>query len=330
MSLSKIELARIISFFMVNWLGIGLVFIAMFVWGASSNVYKFALGNQSDVKGDPISALSVRIIIVFLVVFTTALIFENPFGVFQMEKEEMWRYLGIGALSGVLTILGDICYFKTLQLLDSCRVYPLVNTQALFTFPLAALLFNDEITIFIWISGALMIIGVLFFGNRDNMDKGVDTLDEGKRKRTYIIGFFAGLTVGFFYATQYITMTLAQSYYQGAFTQNSVRVLTFLVVLWSYMLITKKHIPKFSTPQDKAAMKSYLIIGIMGGFSMGICDGLYQIGVAMNNSSISIVIASNAPLVNQFFGVLLLKEKFRPKFLIGVLLIIFANILVII
>jgi drug/metabolite transporter (DMT)-like permease len=314
---------------MVNWFGIALVFFVMFIWGASSNVYKYALGDQSDIKGDPISALSIRIIFVFLAVFLTALIFENPFSIFLMDSEALRNYLLICALSGILTILGDICYFKALQLLDSCRIYPLVNTQALFTFPLAAFFFGEQITLLIWISGALMIIGVLFFGSTDNLDKGIATLDENKRKKTYLIGFFAGLTVGFFYATQYITMTLARNYYPGPFTQNSFRVFTFLVILWTYMLATKKHIPRFNTPEGKQSIKNYLIIGIMGAISMGICDGLYQIGVTLNGSAVSIVIASNAPLVNQLFGVLLLKEKFRPRFIIGVIIIIFANILVI-
>ena len=124
-------------------------------------------------------------------------------------------------------------------------------------------------------------------------------------------------------------MTLARQYYAGPFTQNSFRVLTFLIILWFYMLASKKHIPRFGTQEEKQSIKNYLIIGIMGAISMGICDGLYQIGVSLNGSAISIVIASNAPLINQLFGVLLLKEKFRARFIIGVIIIILANILII-
>ena len=115
----------------------------------------------------------------------------------------------------------------------------------------------------------------------------------------------------------------------GEWESNYSRLFLSCAMIWVFLSIRPKHIPKKSHPEYKSQLKSYITIGLFACFSAGIGDAVYQMGVSRNGAAISITIASIAPLLNQLFAIVFLKEKFRPRFLIGVAFIVVANILVV-
>ncbi|MHA1339472.1 MAG: DMT family transporter [Promethearchaeota archaeon] len=319
---------------MFNLLGGLYVLIAVITWAISSIGYKSAMGNINDTekkRRDPIASLGTRVIIIttFLLLFN---IFSGNFqGLINMPHEDKMRYLYISIICGFLTVFGDICYFYSLRFLDASRVYPLINTQTLFTIPFAYFFFNETIPKLIWIASSLMIVGVLFVsGDQDSKDKGMEDIEEDKKKKYYMIGTLLGVTTGFSFGTQYLAMAAMNKIYFGVMEANMARVTVYTIILWAYILIRPKYLSSLRNNSEKRAFKAYLMTGIFGILSFGIGDAIYQLGVALNGAQISIIIGSSAPAFNQIFAILFLKEHFRKSFLIGVICIILGNILIII
>lgn len=306
-----------------------MVIIAVILWAISSIGYKFAMGTSGTSERDPIASLAVRIIVVLFGVFVLSLLFGNLNGIWMLSREESIDYWAITLLSAILTLVGDITYFYALRFLDASRVYPLINTQTLFTFPFAVLFFNETIPQLLWIAALLMIIGVIFVGDPDKKDVGMEKLTPEQRKKNYQYGILMGIATGFFFGTQYLTLNMQNLIYYGIMENNFTRILVYAGIFWIYLFCTKKHLPKWKTPEDKSQFKLYFYTGLFGIASFGIGDAIYQIGALENGNSISIIIASSAPIFNQIFAILFLKEKFRWKFLIGVFCLVVGNIFVI-
>jgi drug/metabolite transporter (DMT)-like permease len=315
-------------------LGITMVFIAVIFWSIASIGYKFSLGSVG-IKGeehrDPISAMSIRVIIILIALFLASIIFGDLPGLFLLSSEIALQYWGFALLTGVLSIGADLCYFNALRFLDSSRVYPLVNTQTLFTFPFA-FAFGESITINMFFAAALMIIGVLFVGKTDSKDSGMDNLTKPQQKHNYVVGIVLSIATGFFFAMIYLSMGMQNRIFNGIFECNFSRTLCFGIILWIGLLFIpklRKRIPKTDSKENKEIIKKYILIGLFGVLSFGLGDSLYQIGIIENGPSISIIIASSAPIFNQIFAVTFLKETLRRNFVFGVICIVIGNMLVI-
>lgn len=313
---------------MVSSSGYVMVFIAVLTWAFASIGYKLALGTKGSVERDPITSLAFRNTVVAIFLLGLLPFFGNIYGVFNLSPELAIQYWIYACMTGLTDLLGHACYFIALRHLDSSRVYPFINFQMLLTYPLAIFLLGEEIPQFLWLAAILIIIGVIFVGSPDNKDRGFDRLSLEERRSHAVIGIFFGLGTGAFFALFYLSMAMQNRIYQGEFESNLTRMVISVFIIWIFLFVRPKHLPKLRTSEDKIKMKNYLLTGVFACLSAGIGDAIYQIGVRENGASISITIASTAPLFNQLLAILLLKEKFRPRFLIGVLFIVIGNILV--
>jgi len=75
-------------------------------------------------------------------------------------------------------------------------------------------------------------------------------------------------------------------------------------------------------------LKYYLYIGIAGALSLGLADSLFIMAVAVNGLVLTATITANTPMVQQTLSILILKEKFRKRFIIAVLLLILGNYII--
>jgi uncharacterized membrane protein len=318
---------------MVNIIGGLYCLFAVITWSIASIVYKSAMGSvgmEGKEKRDPIASLGVRILIVGVFITLLSILLGDFSSFFTMSPEDGMKYLIITFILGVVTLFGDVCYFNALRFLDVSRIYPLINTQSLFTIPLAYYFFSEDIPSLMWLSSLLMICGVLFVGGKnDSNDKGMQNIEALNRKKNYIKGIFGGIGTGFSFGVQYVLMNMLTRIAGGALECNVARTDMYAIILWIYILITKKHIPRRKTESEKLAFRDYVYTGLVGILSFGIGDSIYQLGVTLNGASISIIIASSAPIFNQILSITVLKEKFRKNFLIGVICIVIGNVLVI-
>lgn len=315
---------------MVSAFGFIMVVIAVLMWASASIGYKKALGADGVSIRNPITSMFVRIFCIFLFMIPFGLLLGDLPSLFSMQ-ENVGLYWTYAFLSGVFGVGAEFCYFNALRRLDSSRVYPLINTQTLFTFPFSYFIFGESITALLAVAAVMMIFGVLFIGGaKDDADLGMNLLDDEKKKKNYIYGILGGIGTGFFFALGFITLALQNQIYNGIVEANTTRTLFYTLLMTVIMIVSPKNRPKYKTDEDREMMRAYLMTGLFGIISFGIGDSLYQIGVQLNGTAISIIIASSAPILNQVFSIAFLKEKFRWKFMIGVVLIIFGNILAII
>ncbi len=323
---------------MVSALGIGVTLAAATIWAFASVAYKSALGSAGTETRDPLTSMGVRIAILVGFLALILAFFGNFSPILALPPDQAITYWTLGIVNGAITMAGDICYFNALRFIDSSRVYPLINIQILFTYPLAHALFGESVPPLLWVAGILMILGVLLISQKDAQDRGMEKRDAAGQKKTHIVGIVLGLCVGLSFALQYLalqgqnliydsTLQGQNSDYGGVFESNFTRLASYAIMIWIFLLITRKHLPRWATPADREQTLAYIKMGLVGCLSMGIGDTIYQVGVIEDGSALSITLVSTSPLFNQFFAWGLLKEKFRRYFLFGVICIVVGTIL---
>jgi drug/metabolite transporter (DMT)-like permease len=314
---------------MLSISGLIITFIAVLTWAISSVGYKAALGAEGIEDRNPITALAVRVLIVFFLLMPVTMIFGDLTGLFNIPKHELHIYFFWTIIGGILTFIGDITYFYALRLIDSSRAYPLINVQTLFTFPFAYWWLGEAIPPLMYVAAGCMIIGVFFMQTSDAKDRGMETVQGDSRKKRYILGILCALATALFFATQYLAMAMQIRVYPGIFESNFTRIGIYVAIFGIFLLFRPNYLPKWNRNGEHSQLKAYIYTGLFGFLSFGIGDAIYQIGVTANGAALSIIIAATSPLLNQIFAIKVLKEKFRPTFLIAVVLIMLGNILVI-
>lgn len=309
--------------------GYFLVFGAVSSWAFASVGYKYSLGSFGTVKRDPIASIGVRILIIVAVMTVLMLFFGDFQGLIQMDSTIRTHYWFLAFLAGLFTVIGDICYFVALRYIDSSRIYPLINCQMLFTYPLAYYFFEEQIPPLMWVAAGLMILGVFFIQDSKTKDKGMENIPPEEQRKKLTIGVLLGILLGFFFAIQYILLHMQELIWVGSLECNYTRLICYTAIIWPYLLFSKTHRPSMATPEGKEQVRAYALMGIIGSLSLGVGDSVYQLGLKEVGASTAITIASTSPILNQIFAIAFLKEKFRPRFLIAVILIVIGNILVI-
>jgi drug/metabolite transporter (DMT)-like permease len=314
----------------VSTLGLSMVFSAMFLWTISSIGYKKVLGSEGVETRDPITSLAIRIAIVAVLLMILCALIGDLQGLFNLDMHIRTTYWTFALISACLGLCGDICFFFAIRYLDASRIYPLINCQMLFTYPISFYVFNEDLPPLLFPAALMIIIGVYFLGIPDSKDRGWDALPPDIAKRNFRRGIFLGLGTGFFWGMYYLTLAYQNMLWYGPIESNFSRMMIASLIIWTCLLVTRKHLPKRYTLETRDELKAYVYTGIFGFISAGIGDSFYQMGVRENGTAISITLASATPLLNQVFAILFLKEKFRRNFLLGAILIVIANVLVIV
>ena len=73
----------------------------------------------------------------------------------------------------------------------------------------------------------------------------------------------------------------------------------------------------------------FIYIGLAGILSLGLADALYIKAAEINGIILTSVFTANTPMVQQIFSILILKEKFRKRFIIAVILLILGNYIIV-
>ncbi len=81
--------------------------------------------------------------------------------------------------------------------------------------------------------------------------------------------------------------------------------------------------------ENRDRRKYFIYIGIAGILSLGFADAIYIKAAEINGLVLTSIFTANTPMVQLLLSILILKEKFRKRFLIAVLLIIIGNYIII-
>jgi transporter family protein len=321
---------------MVDLIGSLLTINAIFTWAISSLVYKFGLA-----KTDPKGNLLFRLVMVSILTFFISLFFGSYVFLLNFNIEESTNYIIACAISGISVTIGDLLYFFSLKNIDASRAYPLTQLSLVFVYPLAFIFFGEKITISILIGGGLILSSVIFLSSKDKpeetklIDAPVDPeIDKNKVQKEdisneiLIIGVLEAIGTALCWAIAIVSFNQARSISNDVFTTNFFRI-SFGTIFIAILGLFQREYYSGYFKINRKNLKYYFYIGIAGFLSLGLADAFFYKAAEINGLVWTSTLTANTPMVQQILTILVLKEKFRKRFLIAICLIIIGNYIII-
>ncbi len=309
---------------------------AIVTWGLASLVYKFGLG-----KTDPKANLLFRLCCVSLATFLFSLLFGSYSFFSNFSTGEISNYLIACLISGLSVTVGDLMYFVSLKKIDASRAYPLTQLSLIFVYPFAFFLFGEELTPSILIGGALILSSVFLLSSKDKSKNSNQNKNDKSAKKNPIDNnkapdkapedLFVGVTLAigtaFLWAVAIVAFTQARIVSGDVFVTNFVRVAFGAMFIAILGLFQREYYAGFRK-ENRDKLKYYAYIGTAGSLSLGLADSFFYKAAEINGLVLTSTFTANTPMVQQLFSILLLKEKFRKRFLIAVVLIVLGNYII--
>jgi drug/metabolite transporter (DMT)-like permease len=305
---------------MPELIGYLLTLDALFTWAAASLVYKWGLRKTTEK-----ASLFFRLTCVSIGTFIFTLIFGNFFIIVELSVGERLGYIIACIISGLSVTLGDLSYYMALKRIDASRAYPLVQLSLVFVYPFA-IFFGETITPQILI-GAILIFSSIFILSTKDKHLKIENEKRIQDSEKLVSGILFSIGAAFGWALAIVAFNQARIISKDVFLTNFLRVgfawLAFLIV----GIFKREYFEGFKK-ENRSIRKYYFWIGIAGILSLGFADSLYYKAAAINGLILTTSFTINTPMVQQILSILILKEKFRKRFIIAVLLIIVGNYII--
>ncbi|MBY8984389.1 MAG: DMT family transporter [Candidatus Lokiarchaeota archaeon] len=308
---------------MVELIGLAFSIYAVFTWAIASLVYKAGLE-----KTEPKANLFFRLCCVSFGTLIFSLIFGNYMFFSILNDSELIFYLILCLISGLSVTVGDLLYYISLKKIDASRAYPLVQLSLIFIFPFSILLFGEEFKLSVLLGGALFLFSVFILSSKDkNTNFNENGELEKKNSESVIIGVLFAVGAAFLWAVSILSFNQARIITGDVFITNFFRVAMAMVLFLAIGIFRPIYYSGFKK-ENRGNLKYFIYIGIAGILSLGFADTLFYKAAEINGLVLTSTFTVNTPMVQQIFSILILKEKFRKKFLIAVALIILGNYII--
>lgn len=309
---------------MVELIGFVFTLYAIFTWAIASLVYKKGLE-----KTQPKANLLFRLCCTSLGTFIFSLIFGNYIVLGNLTNSELIAYLLACLISGVSVTIGDLLYYMSLKKIDASRTYPLVQLSLIFVIFFSFFFFDEEITYSILLGGALILSSVFILSSKDKSEKtGSKRSLKERISEDLIIGVLLAIGTAFFWALAYVSFNQARILTGDVFISNFIRVGFGTITIAILGIFQRDYYAGFKK-ENRINLKYFIYIGIAGILSLGLADAIYIKAAEINGLILTSTFTVNTPMVQQIFSILILKEKFRKRFLVAVILIIIGNYIII-
>jgi drug/metabolite transporter (DMT)-like permease len=306
---------------MPELIGYLLTLDALFTWAAASLVYKWGLKKATEK-----ASLFFRLTCVSIGTFIFTLIFGNLFIMAELSEMARLDYIIACIISGLSVTLGDLSYYMALKRIDASRAYPLVQLSLVFVYPFAFVFFGEIISPEIVIGATLILSSVFILSTKDKQSK-LDNDPKIQDSEKLVSGVLFSIGAAFGWALAILSFNQARIITGEVFLTNFLRVgfawVTFLIV----GIFKREYFEGFKN-ENRRFRKYYIWIGIAGILSLGFADSLYYKAAEINGLVLTTTFTINTPMVQQILSILILKEKFRPRFIFAVLLIIIGNYII--
>ncbi len=308
---------------MVEFIGLAFSIYVVFTWAIASLVYKTGLE-----KTEPKANLFFRLCCVSF----GALIFSLIFGDFMflgiLDSTELIFYLILCLISGLSVTIGDLLYYFSLRKIDASRAYPLVQLSLIFVFPFSVFLFGEELKLSVLFGGILFLFSVFILSSKDKSENSIENKDlEVKSSEGVIVGVIFAISAAFLWAMAILSFNQARIITGDVFITNFFRVAMTTVLFVPIGLYQPIYYSGFKK-ENRGNLKYFILIGIAGILSLGFADTLFYKAAEINGLILTTAITINTPFVQHVLSILILKEKFRKRFLFAVGLIILGNYII--
>ncbi len=306
---------------MAELIGFILTIDAIFTWALASLVYKWALG-KTPAKGN----LFFRLCCTSVGTFLFSLAFGNYLFLKNLNEQELIGYLIACIISGLSVTIGDLFYYMSLKRIDSSRAYPLVQLSLLFVYPFSFIFFDEEITFSILIGGLIILSSVFILSSKDKPENS-NSINEDKSPEKLILGVILAIGTAFFWALAIVSFNQARIITGDVFVTNFFRVSFAMIVIGLLGLFQREYFDGFKK-ENRKNLKYFIYIGMGGILSLGFADTLFYKAAGINGLVLTTTFTVNTPLIQQIFSILILKEKFRKRFILAVFLMIAGNYII--
>ena len=309
---------------MVELIGLIFTIFTIFVWALASLVYKKGLE-----KTEPKANLFFRLCCTSLGTLIFSLIFGNYVLLRNLTNTELIYYLIACLISGLSVTVGDLLYYMSLSKIEASRTYPLVQLSLIFVVFFSVIFFGEEISLSILIGGGLILSSVFILSTKDKSEK-INKKRSLKERisEDLIFGVLLAIGTAFFWAVAYVSFYEAREIVNGGvFISNFFRVIFGMITIAILGLFQHDYYASFKK-ENRMNLKFFIYIGIAGILSLGFADAIYIKAAEINGLILTSIFTINTPMVQQIFSILILKEKFRKRFMIAVIIIIVGNYII--
>jgi drug/metabolite transporter (DMT)-like permease len=310
---------------MPELIGYILTLDALFTWGMASLVYKFSL---RKVESKP--SLLFRLIFVSCSTFLFALIFGSFSFIPLLSSQNLISYIIACLISGLSVTIGDLLYFSSLKKIDASRAFPLTQLSLIFVYPFAFIIFGEELKFSIILGGSLILLSAFVLSTKDKDKKNINEIGSEKESHyseKMIIGVLLAIGSAFLWGLSIVAFNQARIISSDVFVTNFIRIF-FGAIFFIILGIFQKDYYASFYKENRKIIKYFVFIGIAGSLSLGLADTLFYKAVEINGLVLTSTFTANTPMVQQILSILILKEKFRKRFIFAVVLIIVGNYII--
>ncbi|MHA1479723.1 MAG: EamA family transporter [Promethearchaeota archaeon] len=288
---------------MSDLMGYILTLDALFTWGMASLVYKFSLRK-----------------------------IESKLGTFSflplLSSQNLVSYIIACLISGLSVTIGDLLYFASLKKIDASRAFPLTQLSLIFVYPFAFIIFGEELKLSILLGGALIILSAFVLSTKDKKkinENGSEKISQSSEKM--VIGVLLAIGSAILWGLSIVAFNQARIISSDVFVTNFIRIF-FGAIFFIVLGIFQKEYYAGFYKKNRKIIKYFIYIGIAGSLSLGLADTLFYKAVEINGLVLTSTFTANTPMVQQVLSILILKEKFRKRFIFAVGLIIVGNYII--
>ena len=309
---------------MSDLIGYILTLDALFTWGIASLVYKFSLGKIESKPG-----LLFRLIFVSCSTFLLALFFGTFSFIPLLSSQNLTSYIIACLISGLSVTIGDLLYFASLKKIDASRAFPLTQLSLIFVYPFAFIFFGEELKLSIVLGGLLILLSAFILSTKDKVNEN----ENGSEKKIQssekmVIGVLLAIGSAFLWGLSIVAFNQARIISNDVFVTNFIRVF-FGTIFFIILGIFQIEFYSSFTKTNRKKIKYFIFVGIAGALSLGLADTLFYKAVEINGLVLTSTFTANTPMLQQILSILILKEKFRKRFIFAVGLIIIGNYIII-
>lgn len=252
---------------------------------------------------------AIRSIIVVIITF----LMIPLFGSINDFRNINWTAFIYIALSGAVTTLGWLCYFRSLKGGNASKVAAVDKSSTIFTMILAIIFFGEPFGLVTIVSIVIMTVGTYLLMNKE------EKKDSSSKKSWFVFALLSAV----FAALTSIFAKMAMKHVDS-YTVTFMRTAILLISSWILVFYRREH------KEIRSLSKTCWIFNVLSGLATGLSWIFYYKALETGIVSIVVPIDRLSIIVTFLLSFIFLREKPNKKEAFGMVLIVYATLMLLI